>query len=96
MVSAVDDKLAEAFLNDELISSADLEEVVHRATISRKFVHELMGSAFKNKGVQSLLDGVLSYLPYPFEVDNYALDQTKNEENVMLLGRPDGPRGISF
>ncbi|TYH99772.1 hypothetical protein ES332_A11G089300v1 [Gossypium tomentosum] len=67
MVSEVDDKLAEAFLNDDPISSVDLE------------------------GVQPLLDGVLSYLPCPIEVSNYALDQTKNEEKVMLPGTPDGP-----
>ncbi|KAK8573384.1 hypothetical protein V6N13_100184 [Hibiscus sabdariffa] len=91
MVSEVDDKLAEAFLNDEPISAADLEEAVRRATIARKFVPVFMGSAFKNKGVQPLLDGVLSYLPCPIEVSNYALDQTKNEEKVMLPGTPDGP-----
>ncbi|KHG12060.1 hypothetical protein F383_19392 [Gossypium arboreum] len=90
MVSEVDDKLAEAFLNDDPISSVDLEEAVCRATIARKFVPVFMGSAFKNKGVQPLLDGVLSYLPCPIEVSNYALDQTKNEEKVMLPGTPDG------
>ncbi|KAE8662508.1 Elongation factor G-2 [Hibiscus syriacus] len=91
MVSEVDDKLAEAFLNDEPISPADLEEAVRRATIARKFVPVFMGSAFKNNGVQPLLDGVLSYLPCPVEVTNYALDQTKNEEKVLLPGNPDGP-----
>ncbi|PPS19887.1 hypothetical protein GOBAR_AA00688 [Gossypium barbadense] len=101
VVSEVDDKLAEAFLSDEPISPADLEvcsgtacseqEAVRRATIARKFVPVFMGSAFKNKGVQPLLDGVLSYLPCPIEVSNYALDQTKNEEKVMLPGTPDGP-----
>ncbi|KAJ8573360.1 hypothetical protein K7X08_009871 [Anisodus acutangulus] len=57
-----------------------------------------MGSAFKNKGVHTLLDGVLSYLPCPVEVSNHALDQTKNEEKiswsfflVTLTGNPSGP-----
>ncbi|OIV98718.1 hypothetical protein TanjilG_24889 [Lupinus angustifolius] len=90
-VSEIDDKLAEAFLNDEPISAADLEEAVRRATISQKFIPVFMGSAFKNKGVQTLLDGVLSYLPCPIEVNNYALDQAKNEEKVVLPGSPDGP-----
>ncbi|KAG8391576.1 hypothetical protein BUALT_Bualt01G0201900 [Buddleja alternifolia] len=90
-VSEVDDKLAEAFLSDEPISAADLEEAIRRATISRKFVPVFMGSAFKNKGVQPLLDGVLSYLPCPTEVSNYALDQTKDEEKVTLTGSPAGP-----
>lgn len=91
MVSEVDDKLAEAFISDEPISSADLEEAIRRATIAKKFVPVFMGSAFKNKGVQPLLDGVLSYLPCPIEVSNYSLDQNKQEEKVALTGTPDGP-----
>ncbi|CAK9328734.1 unnamed protein product [Citrullus colocynthis] len=90
MVSEVDDKLAEAFLSDEPISPADLEAAVRRATVARKFIPVFMGSAFKNKGVQPLLNGVLSYLPCPIEVSNYALDQTKNEEKITLSGTPDG------
>ncbi|CAI9103612.1 OLC1v1002129C1 [Oldenlandia corymbosa var. corymbosa] len=90
-VSEVDDQLAEAFLNDDPISSSELEEAIRRATIARKFVPVFMGSAFKNKGVQPLLDGVLSYLPCPAEVTNFALDQTKNEEKVALSGNPAGP-----
>lgn len=41
-----------------------------------------MGSAFKNKGVQCLLDGVIDYLPNPTQVTNIALDRKKNEEKV--------------
>ncbi|KAL1328892.1 hypothetical protein AAHE18_12G001500 [Arachis hypogaea] len=97
-VSEVDDQLAEAFLGDEPISPADLQEAIRRATIARKFVPVFMGSVFKNKatielplGVQPLLDGVLNYLPCPIEVSSYALDQTKNEEKVELTGSLDGP-----
>ncbi|CAL9236983.1 unnamed protein product [Arabidopsis halleri] len=90
-VSEVDDVLAEKFLNDEPVSAAELEEAIRRATIAQKFVPVFMGSAFKNKGVQPLLDGVVSYLPSPNEVNNYALDQMNNEERVTLTGSPDGP-----
>ncbi|KAH9611428.1 hypothetical protein KSS87_009827 [Heliosperma pusillum] len=90
-VSEVDDKLAELFLADEPISSSDLEDAIRRVTVSRKFVPVFMGSAFKNKGVQTLLDGVLDYLPSPTEVSNYALDQNNDEEKVMLSGSPTGP-----
>ncbi|XP_048422802.1 elongation factor G-2, mitochondrial [Pyrus x bretschneideri] len=91
VVSEVDDKLAEAFLDDEPISPTDLEEAVRRATVARKFIPVFMGSAFKNKGVQPLLNAVLNYLPCPTEVSNYALDQTNDEEKVTLGGTPDGP-----
>ncbi|XP_020970089.1 elongation factor G-2, mitochondrial [Arachis ipaensis] len=67
------------------------QEAIRRATIALKFVPVFMGSAFKNKGVQPLLDGVLNYLPCPIEVSSYALDQTKNEEKVELTGSLDGP-----
>ncbi|KAI3894219.1 hypothetical protein MKX03_022644 [Papaver bracteatum] len=90
-VSEVDDQLAEAFLNDEPLSAEELDAAIRRATIANKFVPVFMGSAFKNKGVQPLLDGVLNYLPCPVEVGNYALDQTKNEEKVLLSGTPAGP-----
>ncbi|CAL9059371.1 elongation factor G, mitochondrial-like [Musa acuminata AAA Group] len=91
VVSEVDDQLAEAFLNDEPISPVDLRMAIRRATVTRKFVPVYMGSAFKNKGVQPLLDGVLNYLPCPTEVENYALDQNKSEEKILLPGTPSGP-----
>ncbi|RHN72766.1 putative translation elongation factor EFTu/EF1A, bacterial/organelle [Medicago truncatula] len=84
-VSEVDDKLAEAFSGDKPISAADLEEAVRRATIARKFIPIFMGSAFKYKGLQLLLDGVLNYLPCPTEASNYALVQSKNEEKGTLV-----------
>jgi len=91
VVSEVDDRLAELFLADEPIPPAELEGAIRRATIARKFIPVFMGTAFKNKGVQPLLDGVLSYLPCPTEVSNYALDQNNNEEKVVLSGTPVGP-----
>ncbi|KAM0939532.1 putative protein-synthesizing GTPase [Dioscorea sansibarensis] len=91
VVSEVDDQLAEIFLNDEPISPRDLKMAIRRATIARKFVPVYMGSAFKNKGVQPLLDGVLDYLPSPIEVENHALDQNNSEEKVLLSGTPAGP-----
>ena len=50
-----------------------------------------MGSAFKNKGVQPLLDGVVDYLPEPVEKPNFALDRTKGEEPVRVTGKSEDP-----
>lgn len=56
-----------------------------------------MGSAYKNTGIQSALDGVLDYLPDPTEVNNYALDRNNNEEKVHLKIDPKAPFvGLAF
>ena len=73
-LSDVDDEIAECFLADEEPSPEALRAAIRRQTIALNFVPVFMGSAFKNKGVQALLDGVVSYLPSPPEVSNTALD----------------------
>ncbi|KAI9014959.1 P-loop containing nucleoside triphosphate hydrolase protein [Gaertneriomyces semiglobifer] len=83
-VADADDGLAEMFLNEEDISNAQLEAAVRRATIAQKFCPVFMGSAYHNKGVQPMLDGVITYLPRPYEVENIALDAKQDEKKVML------------
>ncbi|KAK2394543.1 elongation factor G-2, mitochondrial [Trifolium repens] len=86
VVSRVDDKIAEAFCNRRIIFADDLQEAVRRVTISRKFIPVFMGGgAFKYKGLQLLLDGVLNYLPCPVEASNYCLAQSKNGEKHSLV-----------
>eukprot|EP01098_Paradermamoeba_levis_P004596 TRINITY_DN1963_c0_g1_i4.p1 TRINITY_DN1963_c0_g1~~TRINITY_DN1963_c0_g1_i4.p1 ORF type:complete len:379 (-),score=123.87 TRINITY_DN1963_c0_g1_i4:419-1555(-) len=57
------------------------------ATIANKFIPVCMGSAYKNKGVQTLLDAVLDYLPNPAQVENIGLDLAENEKPIVL--KPD-------
>lgn len=85
----VDDEIAELFLMEEMPSPEQLKDAIRRQTIACDFVPVFMGSAFKNKGVQPLLDGVLSYLPEPIEKENYALDTNNNEEKVLISGSKD-------
>ena len=63
-----DEKLMEAYLNGKEISETDLIACVRKGCINFDFVPVLTGSAFKNKGVQPLLDAVVDYLPSPIDI----------------------------
>jgi elongation factor G len=69
-LSDVDDEVAEAYLSDESLSVADLKAAIRRATLADKLNPVLTGSAFKNKGVQPMLDAVVDFLPSPLDVDH--------------------------
>jgi elongation factor G len=64
----VDDSLLERYLEGEQIDETEIMTAVRRATLELKIVPVLCGSAFKNKGVQPLLDAVVAYLPSPVDV----------------------------
>eukprot|EP01034_Spumella_vulgaris_P021795 gene21795-27864_t len=87
----LDDEIGELFLNEEEPTVDQIKNAIRRQTIAQKFVPVFMGSAFKNKGVQLLLDGVNDYLPAPVEVDNMALDLSNEEKEVTLSCNPNAP-----
>ncbi|MCC6996560.1 MAG: elongation factor G [Deltaproteobacteria bacterium] len=92
-----DDSIAEKFLAGEEVSEAMLKPVIRRVTIELKMTPVFMGSAYKNKGVQKLLDGVIDYLPNPTQVVNEALDQANGEKKIVLESTPDKPFvGLAF
>ncbi|KAI9140360.1 translation elongation factor G [Paraphysoderma sedebokerense] len=80
----VDDKIADIYLMEETPSAEEMMAAIRRATVSRKFTPVFVGSAYKNTGVQPLLDGVCDYLPAPSEIESYALDISKGEQKVLL------------
>ncbi|UTC42815.1 elongation factor G [Treponema sp. OMZ 857] len=88
--SMFSDELAEAYLE-----GAETEEMIRAAvragTLKEAFVPVFLGSAYKNKGIQPLLDAVTYYLPNPTEITNKALDLDKNEEPVVLTSNADDP-----
>ena len=90
-LAEVDDEVAELFVMEEEPSVDQLRAAIRRQTIAQKFVPVFMGSAFKNKGVQPLLDGVNYYLPNPTEAKNIALDLKEEEKPVPLKCDPDAP-----
>jgi elongation factor G len=83
-VAEVDDELAEKFINEEPVTDKELRAAIRRATLALKMTPVMCGSAFRNKGVQLLLDGVVLYLPNPKEVINEGHDQDKGEEKLVI------------
>ncbi len=90
-LAEADEEVGELFLMEEVPDVDTIKAAIRRQTIACKFVPVFMGAAFKNKGVQPLLDGVVNYLPEPFEKPNYALDRQNNEEPVLVSGKNEDP-----
>ena len=93
VVSMFSDELMEAML-EENVTPELIKSAVRKGTISLQLCPVFMGSAYKNKGIQPLLDGVIDYLPNPTEVENVALDLDDNEKEVVLESTPDKPTVI--
>ncbi|MCX5877275.1 MAG: elongation factor G [Deltaproteobacteria bacterium] len=89
-VSMFSDELMEAVLEgtptEEMIMAA-----IRTGTLSMEFTPVMMGTAYKNKGVQLLLDAVVSYLPCPPDVDNFALDLDHDEAEVKVSNNSSDP-----
>ena len=88
--SMFSDELMEAILEDRIREDL-IYEAVRAGTLSRKLTPVFMGSAYKNIGVQLVLDGVNQYLPSPHEVKNVALDTDHDEKEVTLMTDPEMP-----
>ncbi len=79
----VDDEIMEHYLGGEEISEEQLKSCIRKGTIKSKFVPVICGSAFKNKGVQPLLDAVIDYLPSPLDIPpTKAIDSNGNETTI--------------
>jgi elongation factor G len=82
-----DDALAEDYLSGKEISPEALEKAIRNATITDGFIPVLCGSAFKNKGVQPLLDAIVKFLPSPLDKGEIKAHDAKNFE-VMVSRKP--------
>jgi elongation factor G len=93
-----DDDLMEAYLEGEEPSIEDLKKCIRKGTIALNFFPTFCGSAFKNKGVQNVLNAVVDYLPSPTEVDPQPeIDLEGNETGEKAIVDPDGPlRALAF
>ena len=89
-VSMYSDELMEAILEDKATPEM-IHAAIRKGTLSLDLTPVFLGSAYKNKAVQPLLDAVTRYLPSPIEVVNEALDISKGEEKVTLKPEPSAP-----
>ncbi|RKX90031.1 MAG: elongation factor G [Spirochaetes bacterium] len=90
-VSMFDDELMEKVMEGEDVPEELLNKAIRTGTLANELVPVYIGSAYKNKGVQPLLDAVIRYLPSPPDIENKALDLDNDEEEVILPSDPSKP-----
>ncbi len=87
----LDEEAMEAYLSGEELSEDKIRELIRRGTIANEFFPVLCGSAFKNKGVQPLLDAVVDYLPSPVDIPPIKGIDYKTGEEVVRKPSDDEP-----
>ncbi|GEO74078.1 elongation factor G [Levilactobacillus namurensis DSM 19117] len=90
-VADVDDEIMEKYLEGEEISKEELKAAIRRATLKLEMFPVFAGSAFKDKGVQMLMDAVVDYLPSPLDVKPYNATVPDTDEAVELRADDDAP-----
>ena len=84
VISEFDDQLFEKFIEGEQISNDEIRAGIRKATIALKIFPVICGSAFKNKGVQTMLDAVVDYLPSPLDVPPIEGVDVDDPEKVIV------------
>ena len=92
-IAGTDDDLMEKYIGDEEITSDELKAALRQATIHNKLVPILCGTAFKNKGVQPLLDAVIDYLPSPLDLPD--VEGTAMKGGAEVTRRADDEESFS-
>lgn len=95
-VSDFDDGIAEKYLGGDDISQDELKLAVRKATLSLKFVGVIPGSAFKNKGVQMLMDAVVDYLPNPLDLPPMKGEDSDGVETAVKPDDSAKVAGLAF
>lgn len=91
-LAELDESMLEQFLDDaDQIQEADIRRVLRRATLDMEIVPVLMGAAYKNKGVQPLLDAIIAYLPSPMDIPKVEAQSKENGETMELDTHKDAP-----
>ena len=92
-VSGIDDAMMEKYLEGEEVSEEEIRKALRQGTIDLKIVPVVTGSAFKNKGVQTLLDAVVDYLPSPLDIP--AIEGTNPKTDEVETREPDAKAPFS-
>ncbi|GAA3604860.1 elongation factor G [Secundilactobacillus similis DSM 23365 = JCM 2765] len=87
----VDDSIMEKYLEGEEISIPEIKAAIRKATLNLELFPVLAGSAFKNKGVQMLMDATVDFLPSPLDVKPYKATNPDTDEEVELKANDDAP-----
>ncbi|RMG60135.1 MAG: GTP-binding protein, partial [Deltaproteobacteria bacterium] len=96
-LSDVDDSIMERYINGEDIPVDDIKKAIRQGTISCQIVPVLCGSAFKNKGVQPLLDAVVDYFPSPIDIPPVkGVNPLTGEEDVRLSSDDEPFSALAF
>jgi len=91
-LAEADDDILEKFLNDKnSITTHEIHNAIRKATIKMKIVPMFCGAAFKNKGIQTLLDGIIAYLPSPLDIGTVKGIDPRNEKQIERKPNNDEP-----
>ncbi len=90
-VAELDETLMEKYLNEEEISADEIKKVIRKGTIANEIVPVLCGTAYRNKGVQPLLDAVIDYMPAPVDIPDIKGVNPKTEEEDSRPSSDDAP-----
>ena len=90
-LSMFNDEMMELLLEEQEIPQEMICDTIREATINRDIVPLMLGTAFKNKGVQLLMDGVCAYLPSPLDRSMFARDHDNESAETPLASDPDAP-----
>lgn len=90
-IADADDDIAEKFLEGEEISQEEIKAAIKKGTLAMELIPMILGTSFKNKGVQTMLDAVVDYLPAPTEVAAIKGIDPKTEEEVIVPSSDDHP-----
>jgi len=90
-LAEADDHIMAAYLNDSSITASELRDALRRVTLANKGVPVLCGSALRNKGIQSLLDAIVNYLPSPLDMPPVRAIDIRQDTEVTRPARDDAP-----